>query len=61
MAIPPHLRSLKPGMAEKLGYYVYLYVDPRDGKVFYIGKGAEHGVRPYPESRVTKFASFPRI
>lgn len=36
---PPHLRSLKPGMAEKLGYYVYLYVDPRDGKVFYIGKG----------------------
>jgi hypothetical protein len=30
---------MKPGMAEKLGYYVYLYVDPRDGKVFYIGKG----------------------
>ena len=39
MNIPPHLRFLKPGMAEKLGYYVYLYVDPRDGKVFYIGKG----------------------
>ena len=39
MSIPPHLRSLKPGMAEALGYYVYLYVDPRDGKVFYIGKG----------------------
>ena len=39
MNIPPHLRSLKPGMAEKLGYYVYLYIDPRDGKVFYIGKG----------------------
>ncbi len=41
MAIPPHLRSLKPGMAEKLGHYVYLYVDPRDGKVFYIGKGKD--------------------
>lgn len=41
MAIPPHLRSLKPGMAEKLEYYVYLYVDPRDGKVFYIGKGKD--------------------
>jgi len=41
MAIPPHLRSLKPGMTEKLGYYVYLYVDPRDGKVFYIGKGKD--------------------
>ena len=39
MTIPAHLRSLKPGMAEKLGHYVYLYVDPRDGKVFYIGKG----------------------
>jgi hypothetical protein len=26
-------------MAKRLGYYVYLYVDPRDGKVFYIGKG----------------------
>lgn len=41
MNIPPHLRSLKPGMAEKLGYYVYLYIDPRDGKVFYIGKGKD--------------------
>ena len=39
MKPPAHLRSLKPGMAERLGYYVYLYVDPRDGKVFYIGKG----------------------
>jgi len=41
MIIPAHLRSLKPGMAEKLGYYVYLYVDPRDGKVFYVGKGKD--------------------
>lgn len=31
MKTPPHLRSLKPGMAEKLMYYVYLYVDPRSG------------------------------
>lgn len=28
-------------MAEKLGHYVYLYIDPRDGKVFYIGKGKD--------------------
>jgi uncharacterized protein len=41
MKIPSHLRSLKPGMAERLGYYVYLYIDPRDGKVFYIGKGKD--------------------
>ena len=39
MKIPGHLRSLKPGMAEALGHYVYLYIDPRDEKVFYIGKG----------------------
>lgn len=24
---------------EKLGFYVYLYVDPRDNKPFYVGKG----------------------
>ena len=24
---------------ENIGYYVYALVDPRDGKVFYIGKG----------------------
>lgn len=26
-------------MARKLGHYVYLYIDPSDGKVFYVGKG----------------------
>jgi hypothetical protein len=39
MNIPGHLRALKPGMAEALGHYVYLYIDPRDEKVFYVGKG----------------------
>jgi hypothetical protein len=24
---------------EKLGFYVYAYVDPRDGTIFYVGKG----------------------
>lgn len=28
-----------PGVVERLGYYVYLLIDPRDGKVFYVGKG----------------------
>jgi hypothetical protein len=27
------------GMADALGSYVYLYIDPRDEKVFYVGKG----------------------
>ncbi|MBK8232386.1 MAG: hypothetical protein IPK72_17845 [Candidatus Eisenbacteria bacterium] len=26
-------------VAQQLGYYVYLYVDPRTGKPFYVGKG----------------------
>lgn len=30
---------IPPAVARKLGYYVYLYVDPRDEKVFYVGKG----------------------
>ena len=30
---------LPDGVAEQLGFYVYLYVDPRSGTPFYIGKG----------------------
>lgn len=29
----------RPGVVEKLGYYVYLFIDPRSGQVFYVGKG----------------------
>jgi uncharacterized protein len=28
-----------PGVAEKLGYYVYLLIDPRSAAIFYVGKG----------------------
>jgi hypothetical protein len=28
-----------PGVAEKLGFYVYLLIDPRDSSIFYVGKG----------------------
>lgn len=31
--------KLTSAVAEKLGHYVYLYVDPADNKVFYVGKG----------------------
>jgi hypothetical protein len=30
---------LPAGVAERLGWYVYLYVDPRTEKPFYVGKG----------------------
>ena len=32
-------RKIPPSVARKLGHYVYLYVDPRDDTVFYVGKG----------------------
>jgi uncharacterized protein len=31
--------KFSPAVAKKLGYYVYIYIDPRDGDVFYVGKG----------------------
>ncbi len=30
---------LPPEVAERLGYYVYLYIDPRSNEIFYVGKG----------------------
>lgn len=31
--------SISPEVAFRLGFYVYLYTDPRTGKPFYVGKG----------------------
>jgi uncharacterized protein len=31
--------KLSQSTIEKLGYYIYLLIDPRDNKVFYVGKG----------------------
>lgn len=31
--------TIGPDLANALGFYVYAYLDPRDGSVFYIGKG----------------------
>jgi hypothetical protein len=33
------LDSIAPYVGERLGYYVYLYVDPRTNEPFYVGKG----------------------
>ena len=33
------VESFSPIVTERLGWYVYALVDPRDGSVFYIGKG----------------------
>ena len=31
--------EIRPEVAHRLGYYVYLYVDPRNEQPFYVGKG----------------------
>lgn len=33
------MREFSPEVIRKLGYYVYLYLDPRNAEVFYVGKG----------------------
>lgn len=35
----PKVESFPSEVAEKLGYYVYRLIDPRNGETFYIGKG----------------------
>jgi len=36
--------KIRPEVAAKLGYYVYAYVDPRDSRIFYVGKGCGNRV-----------------
>jgi hypothetical protein len=36
---PTEELRIRPEVAERLGYYVYLYIDPRNEKAFYVGKG----------------------
>lgn len=38
------LAKLRPGVAQKLGFYVYAYVDPRTEKIIYVGKGQDDRV-----------------
>ena len=35
----PQPKSISGPLADALGHYVYLLIDPRDGQVFYVGKG----------------------
>jgi len=36
--------SFSPNVRKEIGHYVYLYIDPRDNTVFYIGKGQNNRV-----------------
>lgn len=42
---------IAPEVARRLGHYVYLYVDPRDGRPFYVGKGVGERVLAHLSER----------
>lgn len=39
--------KLSQSTIEKLGYYVYLLIDPRDKKIFYVGKGVGNRINQH--------------
>jgi hypothetical protein len=43
--------AIPPEVAEGLGYYVYLYIDPRTDKPFYVGKGQKDRVLAHLSAR----------
>jgi hypothetical protein len=44
--------AFAPGVAERLGYYIYALRDPRVGEIFYVGKGK--GDRAFQHARHAK-------
>ena len=45
-------KTFSPFVAEEIGWYVYALQDPRDNKVFYIGKGKDNRVFAHAEGVV---------
>jgi hypothetical protein len=48
----PSLTTFPTALFEHIGFYVYLYIDPRDGSIFYVGKG--QGNRAFAHLKDTK-------
>ena len=55
--IPKNMvKEFKPSVIEALQYYVYCLVDPRDNRIFYVGKGKEteySNMRKIPLTKMT--------
>lgn len=49
--------ELKQSVKEALGYYVYALVDPRDRKIFYIGKGKGNRIFQHAEAALVENTS----
>lgn len=41
---------------QKLGYYVYALADPRDNKIFYIGKGINNRIFNTKKNSITQIS-----
>jgi len=53
---------IPPSVASKLRYYVYVYVDPSDESVFYVGKGkGSRAIAHMDTSKVRRSKAKPRI
>lgn len=45
-------KSFKQSVIEKLKYYVYALVDPRDNRIFYVGKGTGNRVYQHAQAAI---------
>jgi hypothetical protein len=48
-----HIAEFPQSVIEKLGYYVYLLIDPKSKKVFYVGKGTGNRIFAHISSAIT--------
>jgi len=62
------VEGFAPAVAEALGFYVYLLIDPADGSVFYVGKGTGNrcfahlrAARLVPDAETADFAKLAKI
>ncbi len=49
------IKNFSPEVCEKLGYYVYRLIDPRNGQTFYIGKGKGNRVFAHVECALKNY------
>jgi len=47
------MKKFPAGVTEKLGYYVYVLIDPRDGRIFYVGKGTGNRIFSHSNAALT--------